>query len=123
MLWLANKVVGDRSLNPEGEPQVYKEVEDAIDKYFNFGERVLPPGAKASQIGQEVAISFPPSYAAQACRILARFAWSREAPGRVSAGVQREACKGRLYQMKSKVARPSKKCDGYQAPFLVLSPG
>ena len=82
-----------------------------------------PWGRKAPRAGDEVALSFPPNFPAQGCRIYARLVRSKEASGHVYPGAQREASRGRPYQFACEIASPPKLHEGCEASILVRFTG
>ena len=55
---------------------------------------------------------------ARACRIDARFAWSKEAPDHVNPGAQHEAFRGWPFELAGRLVPPSKLYEGYEASML-----
>ena len=97
-----------RFLNPGRALQLYEEIDDPANRYFNYDAKKTPEVARAQVSGGEATIYLSSQAAAQAARVSARFVWSKRAPDHINPAAP-EGSKGRLYRPITKVSFQSKK--------------
>ena len=94
--------------------QLYVDVDEPADRFYNHDEWELPEGAHEKLVREEDTV-FPPSELARhGIRIFARFVWSK---GRVNPAAP-GGSKGRIRQFLTKISFPSKKFGGYRASIM-----
>ena len=89
--------------NPNRAVQSYELKGNPAERFYNRGERELPPGSQIEVEYHGYAVALLPGFAQQARRTYARFAWAKDAPDHVNPAAPGDA-ENRLYQFLAKIS-------------------